>query len=51
MRLKLLRQEIRELRDMLIPEVQLAEDEVISIEDYERRKRKGNVKFTPLEAI
>ncbi len=32
MRLKLLRQEIRELRDMLIPEVQPAEDEVISIE-------------------
>ncbi len=37
---RLLRKEIRELKDMLIPEVQPEEDEVASIEDYERRKRR-----------
>jgi len=49
--LRLLRKEIRELKDMLIPEVQPEEDEIESIEDFERRKREGDVKFTSLEAI
>ncbi|WP_457555717.1 hypothetical protein [Candidatus Pyrohabitans sp.] len=49
--IKLLRKEIRELKDMLIPEVQPEEDEVVAIEDYERRKRSGDVELTPLEGI
>ena len=49
--IKLLRKEIRELKNMLIPEVQPEEDEVVAIEDYERRKRSGDVELTPLEGI
>ena len=41
--IKLLRKEIRELKKMLIPEVQPEEDEVVAIEDYEKRKRSGDV--------
>ncbi len=49
--IKLLRQEIQELKEMLIMEAQPEEDEIASIENYEDRKKKGDVSFKPLEAI
>lgn len=49
--IKLLRREVHELKGVLIPEVVPEEEEIRSIEDYEKRKREGKVKFTPLEAV
>jgi hypothetical protein len=49
--IKLLRQELRDLRDTIIPVAQPTKEEIEAIEDYEKREREGKLKFTPLEAI